>query len=78
MDCFEYMRARVYESGPNNDRNIPETRRKIVEGWFARLNELGAEGWELVTEYYSFDFNGSEASGSFVGTLKRRVSTRAE
>ncbi len=51
-------------------REPPEARPEAWELWLARLNELGAEGWELVTE------RRSEDGTSFEGTFKRPKGTQ--
>lgn len=70
MTGWEYTRAEAHLSGPLEDSS--EVLRKASEAWLGRLNSLGAEDWELVSEEKA---TGSVASrdyhARFAGTLKR-------
>jgi hypothetical protein len=52
---------------------VPDFRTQAREDWLAKLNEMGAEGWELISE--SVLTGGNEVAANqwveYSGTMKR-------
>ncbi len=74
---WEYKSIWIYldESG-NPGKNAGELKTQANEEWIALLNQLGATGWELVSERVSLDPVGrpGEFWIEYVGTMKRQGS----
>jgi hypothetical protein len=71
MQRWEYRFARGRPSSDVRERDL-----QASKAWEQLLNELGEEGWELVSQYR--DSGGHPAAGQpywtqFAGTLKRRL-----
>lgn len=78
MPRWEYQRA------VTNVMDGPHERRKAGEAWVQMLNELGADGWELVPEHFLTGSVGGAAGfepkywAQYVGTLKRPIVDRSD
>jgi hypothetical protein len=72
---WEYKRIGVWEHESGTlDRNFQAIERRLIDRWSERLNAVGAEGWELVTEHYDLAATADGFQGSFTGTVKRLIS----
>ena len=61
MTRWEYTQATVRVDGVSSE--------PIASQWYELLNQLGAEGWELVSERYYWE--GGTGHAAYDGTMKR-------
>ncbi len=67
MQSWEYTYAVVTEQSDGTNDAFAEMRELALTRWYEKLNRLGAEGWELVSERQSLTLTYS----NWIGTLKR-------
>jgi hypothetical protein len=69
---WEYTRAEAVARGSSTDSGT--VREKALTGWLARLNSLGEEGWELVSEERgsaTYTLTSPDFMARYGGTFKR-------
>lgn len=72
--AWEYTRAGVnLASQTRPGEPDPDLKRRAISEWLGKLNEMGDDGWELLSEHFAA---GGLESGSlwveYVGTMKRQ------
>lgn len=74
--AWEYRRARAVASeGPENRQGqARRVQEAAEEKWLVILNELGAQGWELIKETFEWEPSSDpfgEGWAAYLGTFKR-------
>lgn len=70
---WEYVQVAVGGSRHDYDPNLDEVRKLARDDWEGKLNELGAEGWELVSSQAKAESLGGSFWVSYTGTMKRPI-----
>jgi hypothetical protein len=72
MATWEYRE--LSSAGYGTGYHAPsQARAEAVNTYYAMLNELGAQGWELVAETRTVETTKAEGSYVITSTLKRQV-----
>jgi hypothetical protein len=67
---WEYIRDEASASGPPFETG--KVLSQASDSWIAKLNKLGSDGWELVSERRrAVDISPAEFCARYEGTLKR-------